>query len=153
MNQMDFNKQTAATDRVHHGGTFNGNPLVAEAGIAALTLLKDGDFLLKVNALTDKLRKRLQEIWNHYGIPGEIYGESSVFHVSFEPESRHGTPNPKLLLPYDALKKSLANHGVLMRRFTGMLSTAHTDEDIDTIVSAFDKSIQIILKQGYVRLQ
>ena len=45
---------------------------------------------------------------------------------------------PDLILP---LKWALFNHGVDLFGTGGVLSSAHTDEDIDNTVSAFEKAI------------
>lgn len=78
---------------VHHG-TFNGNPVSAAAGIAALSMIAAPDAPEKIYGLIEQranqLRTGLNHVFNEAGLSGRAfsYGRGSVFHVCFDLESR-----------------------------------------------------------------
>src|SRR6185437_8547271 len=55
--------------KMRHPGTFNANPLSAAAGIAALQTLADGDLCRRANAVTARLRRELNTLFEERGIP------------------------------------------------------------------------------------
>lgn len=153
MDQLAIRENQAATSRsrrVHHGGTFSGNLAAACTGVAMLSLLENGDIIRSINEKTTRLKISLNELWSKLGLPGGVYGESSVFHISFESTSRgelHHQAGSRGL--YSSMQKCLANNGVLMRNITGMLSSAHSDTEIGEIVYAFDRSLQLMKKEYF----
>jgi len=70
---------------LHHSGTFNGNALAMVAGIAALKLLTPAA-IARINSLGEMLARRLEEIFNEAGIPGQVTGAGSLQHIHFTPE-------------------------------------------------------------------
>lgn len=113
--------------RVHHGGTFSGNPLAAAAGIETLRSIADGQKLKETNLMANWLRGELQLLLDAGPIHGCVWGDASAFHVKL-----YGSPSLA-----DKLRIALANHGVLMRRFTGLLSVAHTHDVTRELISRF----------------
>ncbi len=59
------------------GGTYNGNPLVCEAGIAVLTTLLGDGFLDDVRARSARLRQGLADLAARHGL-GEVRGEGML---------------------------------------------------------------------------
>src|SRR5207249_10553623 len=72
------------TERVAQNGTFNSNPVCAAAAIATLELVADGSLHARANKACDELRIGLSDLMKRGGVPGTCFGESSIFHVSFE---------------------------------------------------------------------
>jgi glutamate-1-semialdehyde 2,1-aminomutase len=64
-------------DAVEHGGTFNANPTVMRAGLAALELL-DAAAIARINALGDALRERMR------GLDYRVNGVGSLLRVMDE---------------------------------------------------------------------
>jgi len=136
---------TSIKSRVHHGGTFSGNPLTSLVGLKVIELLKDGEIISSVNSRTTTLRTRLNELWQEKGLPGGVYGEASVFHYVLEPYSELGITNKiKDISIYEGLQKRLIENGVAIRKLTGMLSLAHDEESIDKVVDAFRCSLNFL---------
>src|SRR6266540_1871153 len=67
--------------RVAQGGTFNGNPLSAAAGIATLRIASTGEPQRHADALAERLRAGINEIIKRVDISAVAYGESSTFHI------------------------------------------------------------------------
>src|SRR6266849_5242086 len=72
------------SERVAQNGTFNSNPVCAAAAIATLELVADGSLHARANKACDELRTGLSDLMKRGGVPGTCFGESSIFHVSFE---------------------------------------------------------------------
>ena len=67
-----------------HTGTFNANPITCAAAITTLQLLEDGTLLAQAATRTDQLRQRINACIARLGVPATCFGESSIYHVSFE---------------------------------------------------------------------
>jgi glutamate-1-semialdehyde 2,1-aminomutase len=81
--------------KMKHPGTFNANPLSAAAGVAALSLVANGEPCRRANAMGRLLRQRLNALFQAQGIDWVVYGEFSGF--KFLP--RYQGPPPPLTLP------------------------------------------------------
>src|SRR3546814_4232768 len=68
---------------VTHKGTFNGNPLVAAAAVAALKVVRTGEPHRQADRIAGQLRQGMQKILDEHQVEGAVYGESSTFHVFF----------------------------------------------------------------------
>lgn len=145
MQQLSF-RSTSGKQRVHHGGTFNANPLAAVSGLTALEKLEDGYAIERVNAYNRRLIKELSGLWEKLCVPGAVYGEASVFHCVFDfPTNLRSAQN---LMLSEQFQKLLLRNGVLMRKMTGMLSCAHNDKDMVLILSAVESSLTTMKENG-----
>jgi glutamate-1-semialdehyde 2,1-aminomutase len=145
---------------VFQGGTFNGNPLTAAAAIATLELVATGEPQEQADALAAQLRVGLNQIVRSLGLPGVAYGDSSTFHLFFGARPEKATEadgmwtqdattikgmSPRLV---DAVHHALQNRGVdLMSRMGGVLSSAHTSEDVERTLVAFDASLRAVSRE------
>jgi glutamate-1-semialdehyde 2,1-aminomutase len=134
---MDAIAQGAA-----HQGTYNGNPLIAAAGLATLTeVLTDGayEYLAGLGTrLADGCTKALAE----YGIPGHAVDLGAKGCVSYRPTPLRNyrdflETRPELYL---ASYPWAMNRGVFMtpgdeEQWT--LSVQHTDADVDRYIDQF----------------
>ena len=152
--------------RVTHFGTFNASPLSAAAGIAVLRQVATGEPINRANAAAHKLRTGWEDVLERNAIAGYVYGISSVFHVYFETDPEHlrsastrqdlhtrdarrlkGMPT-KLITEY---QRNLRHHGVdIMSSTGGVLSSAHTDADIDLATAAFENTVIALRDQGLI---
>jgi glutamate-1-semialdehyde 2,1-aminomutase len=85
-------------ERVSHEGTFNGNPLCAAAGTAALKILETGEPQRKADELAALLRRGMQEVMDRRGVIGCVYGDFSVFHLYFGACEMQGKCHRKICL-------------------------------------------------------
>jgi glutamate-1-semialdehyde 2,1-aminomutase len=142
--------------RLYHPGTFNANPLSASAGIACLDIVADPEIHARCDRAAETLRQGLNQVLRRRGVRGVAYGESSVFHLAFDPALDPGTPVSLERLPpdrlkgqrrtplYEALTLALLVEGVHLFAFGGFLSTAHGEQEIARTVDAFDRALERI---------
>jgi glutamate-1-semialdehyde 2,1-aminomutase len=129
------------TSRVAHAGTFNANPLSAAAAIATLTLCAEGALQARANKAGDELRRGVGEAMTRAGVPGAVYGEASIYHVSFEGKpGLAGFDRPRRGDLYDLLRCALINEGVDCSRNHGWISAVHSDEDVERTIGAYGRA-------------
>ncbi len=115
-----------------HGGTFNGNPIAAAAGLATLRHLTP-DRYLDLERKGDRLRSNLAGAIEREGLDVRTAGIASIFQV-FPGSSLVA---PEGLTPQSALFLGLLLDGFhLAPRGMGALATPTTDADIDDMVEA-----------------
>ncbi len=131
--------------RIAHPGTYNGNPLSAAAGRAVLEHIADGAVHRQIDALGERLRQDLQEVFDRHDVGALVYGETSYFHVSLS-----GRPAKAGLAGAAgaALGQALLNEGVHLISNGGFVSAAHTDADIAQTVTAFDAAVGAVAAEG-----
>ena len=131
------------TRRVAHAGTFNANPLSAAAAVATLELIGDGALSARASKSGDAIRQGLQEALQRAGGPGAVYGEASIYHVSFEGRpGLAGFDRPRRGDLYHLLRCALLNNGVDCSNNHGWISAVHTDEDVERTIRAYDRAFR-----------
>jgi glutamate-1-semialdehyde 2,1-aminomutase len=154
---IDFDASAAAKrERINHQGTHNAHPLSAAAGIATLDIIRSSDACARASSVASALRRRMNEVLDEEGIPWAIYGEHSFFHLHSNPAAEDLRPmtfDPSTLTP-DSLKgkdeRMLAKlrlamlvHGVDLKGFRGgIVSSAHTQADVDATIAAWRQSLR-----------
>jgi glutamate-1-semialdehyde 2,1-aminomutase len=135
--------------RVAHAGTFNANPLSAAAGIATLEMIGDASLQARANKLGDTLRQGLSEVLRRAGAPGEVYGEASIYHVSFDGKPGLAGPDkPKKGALYHLLRCALLNNGVDCSPNHGWVSAVHTDEDVARTMAGYERAFRAMVAEG-----
>jgi glutamate-1-semialdehyde 2,1-aminomutase len=135
--------------RVAHAGTFNANPLSAAAGVATLEMIGDASLQARANKLGDTLRQGLSEVLRRAGAPGEVYGEASIYHVSFDGKPGLAGPDkPKKGALYHLLRCALLNNGVDCSPNHGWISSVHTDEDVARTVAGYERAFRAMVAEG-----
>lgn len=130
---------------VPHTGTFNGNPVSMVAGYETLKPM-DANFISALNARGDRLRSALNSIFVSKGIPGQVTGVGSLFRIHFVDgpitDYRSAFPNPDSAARVKSLQRLLLNEGFLVAvNCSGNLSSAHTDEEINQFIEAFENNV------------
>ena len=84
-------RRTEPGKKVWAGGTLNGNPIGAAAGIASLNVLSRPGTYEHVHELGGRLRQGITEIGARHGFTVQALGEDAVFGVRFldNPEPRN----------------------------------------------------------------
>ena len=141
---------------VNHRGTFNGNPLVAAAAVAALKILKTGEPQLHADRLATYARQKLKTIMERHDVLGCVYGASSTFQIYFGHRSIEGLGSAEIRgVPKKTvlgLQNGLRDRGVdLMSYMGGVTSSAHTDADIELLAGAFDETVKDMISAGAVQ--
>jgi len=121
---------------IAHAGTFNGNPMTMEAGIAVMNALDQPDFD-HMNDLGEKLRQRLRSVFDEINLPVQITGFGSLFGINFNDNEivdyrtfiENNSDMTKILFTY------LRNNEVLLQlKNAGALNVLMTEKEIDFFV-------------------
>ncbi len=150
--------------KMKHPGTFNGNPLSAAAGCAALDALADGVAGGLAIEAARQLRRRLNELFAQKSTPWVAYGEFSMIHIL--PNYNGPRPTDDEFIPYGgkyelldveqsaalkhAFRTALITNGVDWFGWSGMTSAVHSDNDIKETVNAFGRTIDQLVGDGLV---
>ncbi len=141
---------TTPTGDVHYGGTYNGNAVAVEAGLATIGQLEDGVVHERVYRLGERMRSGLREIGRRAGIPVTVGGFGSLFVLcfmegplrSYEDVLRNDTD---LFLRY---RRELVARGVFeMPESLGRshIGAAHTDADVDETLEIAEAALAAAL--------
>jgi glutamate-1-semialdehyde 2,1-aminomutase len=144
--------------KMKHPGTYNGNPLSAAAGCAALDAIADGAPCRRANELARDLRGRLNHLFAGRKAPWVAYGEFSMIHILPNYDGPRPTSDGFIPCSGDyrkldaeqpaalkhAFRAALLINGVDWFGWSGMTSAAHTTEDIDQTVGAFDRALALL---------
>ena len=134
------------TSPMHHSGTFNGNVVTMAAGIAAMKEI-DGHLISGINKLGDRLKKRIQALFDKKGIKGQVTGMGSLMNIHFSCEKvvdlRTARADWSSALPLrDLLNLALKNRGVYTpRRVMLSISSPMGDREIEKTMKAFEDSL------------
>ena len=140
------------SERVAHAGTFNANPVSAAAAIATLEICADGALQARANKAGEELRRGLGDAMKRVGLPGAVYGEASIYHVSFEGKpGLAGFDRPRRADLYHLLRCALINEGVDCSLNHGWVSALHTDADIAGTVAAYERAFAAMAAEGTFR--
>jgi glutamate-1-semialdehyde 2,1-aminomutase len=131
--------------RVYQVGTYNGSPLVMAAARASLLDVLTPEAYEHLDRLNERLLAGCTGVIERHGLPGYAVGVGAKGCVTFSPQR---------VVDYETFKEyqdvevtELAwvynmNRGIFMtpgREEEWTLSVAHTDEDVDAYVAAFDE--------------
>ena len=152
--------------RIAHPGTYNGNPLSATAGIAALEQIANEPVNARADAMADRLKEGMRDALSRTEVPGHIHGIASIVQIVLGVECGcDGTictlahaeiaratgghrDSPGLSEP---LKLAMLTEGVDTMGGVGMLvSAAHREEDIDQTAEAFERALKTLRADGLV---
>jgi glutamate-1-semialdehyde 2,1-aminomutase len=136
--------ELVSSGRVHQYGTFNGNPLVMAAAEATLTEVLVEDAYGKLEATNRKLMAACADVVERYGLPAYTEGMGAKGCVIFSAEQLREYRD--YLTKVDGELATLAwlyhmNQGIFMTpgvEEEWTLSIAHSDEDVDRYVAAFE---------------
>jgi glutamate-1-semialdehyde 2,1-aminomutase len=136
--------ELVSSGTVHQYGTFNGNPLVMAAAQATLTEILTEDAYPRLERTNQRLKAACQEIVDRYGLPAYTEGMGAKGCVIFAAEPLREYRD--YLTKVDGELSTLAwlyhmNHGIFMTpgvEEEWTLSIAHSDEDVDRYVVAFE---------------
>ncbi|MCZ6866083.1 MAG: aminotransferase class III-fold pyridoxal phosphate-dependent enzyme [Chloroflexi bacterium] len=147
--------------RIGQGGTFNANPPTAVAGIVGLKMIAEQPINERADAMASRLKSGLNEAFQRAEAPGFAYGIASLVNpiLGLEPTNDYEAP----VITYEErraamtgkrtgfLTKAMLNHGVhVMGGQVFMVSSAHTEEQIDRTVEAFEASLRDLRAEGIV---
>jgi len=158
-----FNPKTPVERRIRHTGTWNSNPLLSSAGVAACQLYRDGEPQKKAAEMAAYLREEGNKILRQRKISGRLYGRTIVHlylgPTDFEPRDEFSPPTrdvAKIMNPEMAAVKTMLCLHLLHRGIATMggrffvLSAVHTRQDIDQAMAAFASSLDDLVAEGWL---
>ncbi|CAD7359537.1 MULTISPECIES: glutamate-1-semialdehyde 2,1-aminomutase [Staphylococcus] len=140
----------APSGDIYQAGTLSGNPLAMTSGYMTLSQLTPESYDY-FNQLGDMLEDGLKKIFNRYGIPLTVNRAGSMigFFLNEGPVTNFKEANASDHELFRVLYRELAVQGIFLppSQFEGMfLSTAHTKDDIQQTLEAFDTALERITK-------
>lgn len=162
MSYLEFNNPHGT--KMRHPGTYNGNPLSAAAGTAALRVIGQEPHCETANLRGRQLRAGLNEVFERLDVPWVAYGEFSMLSVltdytgprptsdDFIPLNNQWdlldqTRDPKLT---HAFRCALLLNGLDFFGWRAMLSSAHTEQDIEQTCRSFEQALLLLRQAGYL---
>ena len=146
------------TRRVYHPGTFNANPLSAAAGATCLELIAAEPVNARADAMAARLKAGLNAAFTKMEVSGHAYGIASMLHFTLADgdfDHEHGPAVNRRIKAaaatpaVTAIKRGLQNHGVdIMGRDAFLVSSTHTEADIDATLAAFEATLAQVRAEG-----
>jgi glutamate-1-semialdehyde 2,1-aminomutase len=144
---------------VLHQGTYNAWPVSAAAGIATLKQLRDTDAVERAMRTAAALRAGISQVIRRRGLRWCVFGLFSDFHLyrgDASPEDIYAGKVPwqqlKGSIPPELVHKIRAGfllHGVDVAGWPGgLVSAAHTEEDVTRTVDAFEATFEMLAAEG-----
>ncbi len=136
-------------EKVHHGGTYNGNPVTMVAGYETMRQMNEAEYA-RLNGLGDSIRRRLDEMLTARGVAHTIAGRGSLFAVLLtdeQPADFRDVATSRAIRPELAnLIHEMLGRGILLgaRGLFGALSTPMGEEEVEAFVVALDGSFEAL---------
>ena len=127
--------------KVPHAGTFQGNPMTMEAGIATMERLTP-EVYARLAALTDRLSQGISSVCAEFEVPVQVTGLASLYGIHFTDQPvrtyRDVAASDKDMRQRVFL--GLMNEGIFIApQLIGAPSTATGEEEVDAHVEALRK--------------
>lgn len=160
---LDYEAAHAAgREHINHHGTHNAHPVSAAAGITTLKIVRDSDACDKASATAATIRKRMNEVLEEERVPWAVYGEHSFFHIHTNPRGDRIKPTtfdastitPETLKGRNEsmlgkLRIAMLNNGIDLKGWRGgIVSAAHTAEDVELTIDAWRRSLKALREEG-----
>jgi glutamate-1-semialdehyde 2,1-aminomutase len=132
--------------KVHHGGTFNANPVTIVAGLETMKQMTPEAFD-RLNSLGEYVRDRLRRLFRDTGRPAQVCGGGSMFlaHLTAEElidfRSLRGFSRTNPV--YGDLCHKMLEYGFILspRGIFGCLSTPMGEAELDGLVAALGRAL------------
>lgn len=144
--RADLMEHLAPLGPVYQAGTLSGNPVSVAAGLATLRWLRDHQPYAQLKGRTKTLAKRVEGAAQSRGVPLRVSHLGSLFSLFF---TNGEVTDFDDVLATDKDRFSPLFHGLLDRGIylapspfeAGFVSTAHTDELLETTAEAFEQAL------------
>ena len=150
--------------KMPHPGTFNANPVSAVAGIATLQMVRTGRPWRTANEMAARLREGMNTVIDALGLNWCVYGSFSEFRylidhdlgdiraAEIDPHEVAYTKLKRVVNPVlvQNLRCGMLLHGVDTPPHGGLTMAAHSHQDIDQTVQAFEKTLTAMRRDGLI---
>ena len=136
-------------EKVHHGGTYNGNPVTMVAGYETMVQLTPDRFD-HLEKLAEQLREGMTRALSDRGVKHRINGRGSLMMVlltdqelsDFRSVARARAHSPQLA----EIAREMLHHGILLgqRGLFLSLSTPMQSAEIEAFLEAFERSLDTL---------
>jgi glutamate-1-semialdehyde 2,1-aminomutase len=147
----DIMNQLSPQGKVYQASTYAGNPVSVAAAIASVkTINKYKNKLYpKLDIFCTILARTLQDLANDMKIPHQINSISSMFQIFFTntPVTDYVSAKKADVKKFKKLFSALLKNGIFIApsQFeTAFISDAHTFDDLDKTIEAYDKSLKAV---------
>ena len=153
-----YNKKLDLWTAGAHAGTFRGNQLAMKAGLVVMNRVSKPEFLAEVKEKGKYLKNKLLELKAKYPIIGDIRGRGLMLGCEFVDPT--GKPDAIGSFPASgeiaaAVQKKCFENKLIMEKggrfgsvMRGLCALTVTKEEIDTMLSTFEKSIKEVESCG-----
>ncbi len=131
---------TEGSPVIPHGGTFNGNPMTMQAGLATMQQLSP-DVYDRLNEYGTTLRHQLDEMAWHYDVPLSVTGTASFFGLQCteQPIRDYRSAQGQDPVLRQKLFLHFLNHGIYVsNRNSGNISAVIGREEMDRFVEVWE---------------
>lgn len=140
----------APVGSIYQAGTLSGNPLAMTSGYETLSQLTPESYDY-FNELGDILEEGLKKVAAKHNVPMTVNRAGSMigYFLNEGPVTNFKQANASDLKLFSEMYREMAKEGVFLppSQFEGtFLSTAHTKEDIEKTIEAFDKAFERVAK-------
>jgi len=138
---------------VYQAGTLSGNPIAMAAGIAQLTVLKNGVYKTlnsKATAFVDAIQRFVSA--KNYKV--RVFSVGSIFWIAFTDKEHIRAAeeiDPKSMEKYKVMHRELLNRGIYFGPSgyeVGFVSHAHTKTDLEKAKRAIFESLEVVFRNG-----
>lgn len=139
----------APVGNIYQAGTLSGNPLAMTSGYETLSQLTPESYDY-FQELGDLLEKGLKEVFSKHNVPITVNRAGSMigYFLNEGPVTNFDEANKSDLELFSNMYREMAKEGIFIppSQFEGtFLSTAHTKEDIEKTIQAFDNALSRIV--------
>jgi glutamate-1-semialdehyde 2,1-aminomutase len=152
MDVCDPSKGRPHEQVAQQGGTFCGNPLTMVAGYTTLkTLDEHPEIYPRINRLAEKAKREVDQTFDRAGIMAQSTGMGSMFMTHFLKQK--GAKINSIRAVYEKTDRvklfeyyfELLNHGIFfLPTHIALVSSVHTEEDVEKLVQATKKAIPLL---------
>ncbi len=131
----------------HLGGTLNGNPVAAVAGLATLDILRGEGAYDRLYSTTERIKGGLRELLSERGIPADVSGDGPLFQVFFSDATVVDYPG---VLASDRAKSRrfgllCVDRGLMVNPGEKFyVSLAHDTDDVERTLDAFEDALDAL---------
>ena len=143
---MEAFDTTDSAPLIPHAGTFNGNPMTMQAGLATMRQLTP-EVYEHLNEHGTTLRHQLDEMARSYGVPLRLTGMASLFGVQCtdQPVQDYRSAQGQDAVLRQKLFLYLLNHGIFVpNKVVGNISVPMGRNELDRFVQVWEDFLRLV---------